>query len=407
MAGSKNILIGACGLGAATVCCLLIAVAQIINEIQSLESKLDVETDAFKAKANDLWRDMVSMGANSRQRRQYSSGGDEMSVVGGSPYDDGHGVVRGPKGPSRVSSRLDSFGQQLTLGREVPSRGATARHPEGLGEGSYAWKGAAAGTNNVGAKSGVTNSGTEGSVGGSGARSNGGAGSYAETAETTIQDSNAVEHPEQDGGAERQGGNTGDTKKECPAGPPGPKGEKGMDGMAGKDGMDGADGVDAEDTQAQRQQYDNCFHCPPGPPGEPGPPGRPGPRGMRGARGHSGVPGRDGQPGFPGQMGLEGPPGPPGEEGTQGEPGNDAEHVVGRKGPKGPPGPVGPPGEQGEQGEPGPQGSIGPPGGRGPVGEKGDDGVQGEPGDHGDEGMPGSDAEYCPCPGRSSAVSNG
>lgn len=50
MAGSKNILIGACGLGAATVCCLLIAVAQIINEIQSLESRLDVETDAFKVR---------------------------------------------------------------------------------------------------------------------------------------------------------------------------------------------------------------------------------------------------------------------------------------------------------------------------------------------------------------------
>lgn len=146
----------------------------------------------------------MSMGANSRQRRQYSSGRDELSVAGSSPYDDGHGVVRGPKGPSRVSSRLDSFGQQLTLGREVPSRGA-ARHPEGMGEGSYAWKGAAAGANNVGAKSGVTNSDVEGNVGGSGTRSNGGAGSYAETAETTIQDSNVVEHQEQDVGAERQG----------------------------------------------------------------------------------------------------------------------------------------------------------------------------------------------------------
>ncbi|VDM14432.1 unnamed protein product [Wuchereria bancrofti] len=72
MPRTKNILIGTCGIGAATLFCLIIAIAHIINEIQMIENELDVEIEAFQLKANDLWRDMISMNITPhRQRRQY------------------------------------------------------------------------------------------------------------------------------------------------------------------------------------------------------------------------------------------------------------------------------------------------------------------------------------------------
>ncbi|MCP9257499.1 Cuticle collagen lon-3 [Dirofilaria immitis] len=290
MSKVTNILIGTCGIGIATICCLIVAVIYISNEIKTVENELDVEIKAFKLKANDLWKNMVSMNITRRQRRQY---------------------------PNKESLDItdNSFEENA----------------EGYKEDS----------NN-----------------------------YVTSSMGEIVDGKIIVHWDL------------------------------------RDLQNAPHGVEANDIYEQLQQYERCFYCPPGPPGEPGPPGRPGPRGMRGSSGRSGAPGHDGQPGRPGQMGPNGPPGPIGEEGPQGEPGLNSESTVGVPGPKGIPGPVGPDGEPGDEGEAGQPGLQGPAGERGPDGEKGDDGEQGEPGDLGEEGMPGNDAEYCPCPGRSTSIGN-
>lgn len=58
----------------------------IYNDVQSIWAELDTEMDQFKIKADDLWRDMVKMGAGSasnRQRRQayggYGASGNQPS----------------------------------------------------------------------------------------------------------------------------------------------------------------------------------------------------------------------------------------------------------------------------------------------------------------------------------------
>lgn len=48
MSKTKNILIGTCGIGVATIFCLIVAVVHIINEIQMVENELDIEIEAFK-----------------------------------------------------------------------------------------------------------------------------------------------------------------------------------------------------------------------------------------------------------------------------------------------------------------------------------------------------------------------
>lgn len=48
MSKTKNILIGTCGIGAATMFCLIVAVAHIANQIQMIENELDIEMEALK-----------------------------------------------------------------------------------------------------------------------------------------------------------------------------------------------------------------------------------------------------------------------------------------------------------------------------------------------------------------------
>uniref|UniRef100_A0A915DI67 Uncharacterized protein n=1 Tax=Ditylenchus dipsaci TaxID=166011 RepID=A0A915DI67_9BILA len=85
-----------------------------------------------------------------------------------------------------------------------------------------------------------------------------------------------------------------------------------------------------------------------------------------------------------------------------GEPGKDGTKGKGRPGPPGGPGPVGPPGTPGLAGAPSKTGSQGPIGPQGIPGSDGFDGSPGSVGEPGQRGPPGSDAQYCPCPLRSS-----
>lgn len=129
---------------------------------------------------------------------------------------------------------------------------------------------------------------------------------------------------------------------DSPPGEPGPKGPPGPDGPPGPPGQDGEDG----------RPGDQGPRGPPGQPGQPGQPGRSGPPGEPGMyRTEVGPPGRPGAPGRPGPPGPMGPPGtngddgPPGAAGPPGPPGQS-----GQPGPSGRPGPVGPPGEPGAPG---------------------------------------------------------
>uniref|UniRef100_A0A0R3RZ74 Col_cuticle_N domain-containing protein n=1 Tax=Elaeophora elaphi TaxID=1147741 RepID=A0A0R3RZ74_9BILA len=115
MSKTKNILIGTCGIGIATMFCIIVAVAHIISEMQMIENELNAEIQAFKLKASDLWRDMMSMNVSYRQRRQYPTG----SQVTGEVSKETEALTDGyDDGSSRLS---DSYG------REAPSKNKEAR----------------------------------------------------------------------------------------------------------------------------------------------------------------------------------------------------------------------------------------------------------------------------------------
>ncbi|KAE9413171.1 hypothetical protein Angca_003664, partial [Angiostrongylus cantonensis] len=123
----------------------------------------------------------------------------------------------------------------------------------------------------------------------------------------------------------------------CPtgkAGAPGERGKTGVRGMRGSrgtSGMPGSDGYPGSPGQM-------------GPTGPPGENGRPGPNGEKGQDLEQVVP-RKGPRGIPGEGGETGPDGDPGKDGAIGEPG-----PPGNDGPLGFQGAGGRPGEEGTQG---------------------------------------------------------
>ncbi|KAK0426060.1 hypothetical protein QR680_009523 [Steinernema hermaphroditum] len=130
-------------------------------------------------------------------------------------------------------------------------------------------------------------------------------------------------------------------------------------------------------------------------------------RGREGERpgGETRGPGQPGTSSSTIRSSQDGPAGPPG---GNGEPG-----VPGRQGPDGRPGAAGPMGDAGDHGVPGNPGEprfCPPPGPMGPMGPSGAPGSPGLPGGirapgvGGVRGPPGYDAQYCPCPKRSSTV---
>uniref|UniRef100_A0A1I7SX52 Col_cuticle_N domain-containing protein n=1 Tax=Bursaphelenchus xylophilus TaxID=6326 RepID=A0A1I7SX52_BURXY len=215
----------------------------------------------------------------------------------------------------------------------------------------------------------------------------------------------------------------------CPIGkkgPPGPTGEPGEPGRDGQPGFEGEDypslpvstGFNADNSAAifdegyglatagttpkQRQ----CEPCPRGPPGQPGPKGTPGPSGPKGDHGIQGV---HGIPGVSGNAGAPGNVGPRGKSGRTGLPGpRGADGQAGGKGLPGKPGQSGSIGVPGPRGVSGQTGSVGRDGKRGIVGKvgpKGQRGLDGVDGAQGPVGPPGIDAGYCKCPDRVRDVS--
>ncbi|CAD5212429.1 unnamed protein product [Bursaphelenchus okinawaensis] len=210
----------------------------------------------------------------------------------------------------------------------------------------------------------------------------------------------------------------------CPIGKKGPPGPSGESGEPGKDGQPGFDGEDYP-VQAVNLNYNNdnsaaafdegyglvttgssskqrtCEPCPRGPPGLPGPKGSPGPGGPKGDHGIQGI---HGIPGIPGNAGPQGNVGPRGKSGHTGLPGpRGADGQAGAKGLPGKPGQSGYIGVPGPRGVSGPTGSSGRDGKRGivgKVGQKGQRGLDGVDGPQGPPGPPGIDAGYCKCPDR-------
>uniref|UniRef100_A0A915PXN8 Nematode cuticle collagen N-terminal domain-containing protein n=1 Tax=Setaria digitata TaxID=48799 RepID=A0A915PXN8_9BILA len=417
----ENATLGAIVFSGATLLVCLLAIAAIHKDVASIWAELDSEIVSFKVKTDDLWKEMIGLGAgtpSNRLRRQTSYGIREKNEKGSSSYENlstdatkasYDSSSGGNSGNSYDASSSDSRSSYASGGAnygDVPPTVISEQYnnPYSLSSqevtpdsGNYNQRQHISKTEihpKSSAASGSTTSADDNShVKPPGTGTFSSPGSAGQPGQSPPVSGSFIPP-----GFPKSGWCVCSLENTCPPGPPGPKGEKGIDGEDGIPGKDGKDGIDAEDIQQEGPS--GCFNCPEGPPGPPGPPGRPGIRGQRGPKGTPGFPGRDGNPGPPGDIGPPGPPGPDGKPGEPGEKGADAEKVVGRKGNRGPPGdqgPEGPPGDKGADappGEPGPEGPPGQPGFQGPQGNDGEEGIEGPPGN------PGKDAEYCPCPER-------
>ncbi|EJD75936.1 collagen alpha-1(III) chain [Loa loa] len=429
----ENATLGAIVFSGATLLICLLAIAAIHKDVTSIWSELDSEIVSFKVKTDDLWKEMIGLGAgtaSNRLRRQanyniYDKGkksGDSYDNSGGgsSGYDSSSGGNSGSSYGSSASSSsygsnsnddgngYDSSGANYG---DIPPTVVNERYNNPYNVNSKEVLPSKMNNNEeksseteIHPKSFAPSSEPVADVGDNTHRKPPGIGTfvsptrYGSSGSQPGQQFRPISGSFIPPGFPKNGWCVCSLENTCLPGPPGPKGEKGVDGENGIPGKDGMDGVDAGDIQQEGPS--GCFNCPEGPPGPPGPPGRPGIRGQRGPKGAPGFPGRDGNPGPPGDIGPPGPPGADGKSGEPGEKGADAEKVVGRKGNRGPPGdqgPEGPPGDKGKDappGEPGPEGPSGQPGFQGPQGSDGEEGPEGPPGN------PGKDAEYCPCPAR-------
>ncbi|CAP23794.1 Protein CBR-COL-86 [Caenorhabditis briggsae] len=185
----------------------------------------------------------------------------------------------------------------------------------------------------------------------------------------------------------------------CPPGPPGQPGIVGQPGDSGTPGQPGQSGSRGG-TEMHESMKNECISCPTGPPGTVGPDGPPGPPGPSGNPGSASPAGPAGQPGPPGGIGPPGANGNPGSPGNAGPPGESVRTITNPPGPPGSAGPMGPPGPSGNDAQLSTSGPPGPPGPMGPPGNPGSDGIPGVNGNPGSDGPPGSDAQYCPCPSR-------
>ena len=98
--------VGAISFSGVTLLACLFAISSIYSEVQSIWSELDAEMDGFKVLADDLWRDMVQMGAGTpanRIRRQsyggYGASGTQPGGYGGPSGSTPGGGAGGPPLP--------------------------------------------------------------------------------------------------------------------------------------------------------------------------------------------------------------------------------------------------------------------------------------------------------------------
>ncbi|VDM95464.1 unnamed protein product [Thelazia callipaeda] len=363
--------------GATLLICLL-AIAVIHKDVTNIWNELDSEIVSFKVRTDDLWKQMIKLGAgtpSNRLRRRQAGYSASDKNKDGPNYSDLPSASAGDRPPNPYD-----FNHQ----QSVPGYGNENQKQSIQNQLKEATSSINSDINPVRKTPDTGNFASFSHDGGT----------VPQPGRQFPQFGGSVIPP----GFPKTGQCVCSLENNCPPGPPGPKGENGMNGLDGVPGKDGLDGFDAEDIQQEAPS--GCFHCPEGPTGPPGPLGRPGIRGQRGPKGTPGLPGRDGNPGPPGDIGPPGPPGPNGKPGEPGEKGADAEKVVGRKGNRGPPGDQGPEGPPGDKGKDAPPGEIGPEGPPGQPGFQGPQGNDGEEGPEGARGKPGQDAEYCPCPQR-------
>ncbi|OZC11430.1 nematode cuticle collagen domain protein [Onchocerca flexuosa] len=435
----ENATLGTIVFSGATLLICLLAIGAIHKDVTSIWAEIDSEIDSFKVKTDDLWKEMIGLGAgtpSNRLRRQNSYDSYDKTKKSDSGYDSGSSSSYGSYDKTKKSDSGYDSGSSSSYGSSSSGNGGNGYDSSSnTGNGGYN----SGGTNYGDVPPTVVNeqynnpySANPKEVPPSKINKERGSfeteiyskGFVPSSARTSVSDSthgkpsgNGISVSPSHGSAGQPGQQfrpfsgsfippdfpksgwcVCNLENTCPPGPPGPKGEKGVDGENGIPGKDGMDGIDAEDIQQEGPS--GCFNCPEGPPGPPGPPGRPGIRGQRGPKGAPGFPGRDGNPGPPGDIGPPGPTGLDGKPGEPGEKGADAEKVVGRKGNRGPPGDQGPEGPPGDKGKDAPPGEPGPEGPPGQLGFQGPQGSDGEAGPEGPPGNPGKDAEYCPCPER-------
>ncbi|KAF8359632.1 hypothetical protein PRIPAC_94627 [Pristionchus pacificus] len=298
----------------------LFAITAIYNDVSNIWSELDAEMDNFKSITDDLWTDMVKLGAGTpttRAKRQGQYGGYGATGSNpGYPSGGGPGVPNGPANP------------------RFPGGSTPPDFPNG-------------------GFPGFPNSGFPGFPGG----------------------------PNSNGGSQCQ---CSTEENRCPPGPDGPMGIVGNNGVAGVPGKDGVDGLDAENSENYGTQgCFTCPQGPLGPQGPGGSTGMRGMRGAKGASGMPGRDGHPGHPGEMGPMGAPGADGKSGNPGDRGHDGEKPIGRKGNRGPPGPQGREGPAGIRGRDAPAGPQGPVGEPGIQGYQGAAGADGEEGPQGPQG------------------------
>ncbi|KAI1723855.1 serpentine type 7TM GPCR chemoreceptor srh domain-containing protein [Ditylenchus destructor] len=280
----------ALGLGlVATLACLFTA-PMIFGEIQQIRTELADEMQIFRVQSDELWSEMVKLGAGRRVRRQA-----------------GYGTADGnaKQAPSSGKAQEQPAGSKCNCENKPNKCPPGPPGPKGI-------------------------RGIDGQNGAPGV--DGTPGVAADDVQAHFQQLDKCFH--------------------CPIGPPGPPGPPGRAGPRGMRGAKGQPGVPGRDGQpgfpgglgpqgkqgtpgevgAVGVQGDDVdiVHGRPGlkgPPGPIGPEGDPGPPGVDGPTGPQGPEGDKGAPGIDGKNGATGDPGEPGDEG---EPGLDAEYFRNR-----------------------------------------------------------------------------
>uniref|UniRef100_A0A915CVU1 Nematode cuticle collagen N-terminal domain-containing protein n=1 Tax=Ditylenchus dipsaci TaxID=166011 RepID=A0A915CVU1_9BILA len=269
--------------GLSLIACLFV-IASIYSDVQNIWQELDMEIGSFRSTTDDMWRDMMRLGANKKRFRRQAEYENAGKAAGPSYEAGGPSGPAGPAGPGGPSGAAPG----------TPAGAAPPSVPPSLAGGSSKSGG-------PGCSCQIDNKCPAGPPGPKGINGRNGPEGKPESQDT-------------------QG------CFNCPAGPQGPPGPIGRPGPRGHPGAKGQSGMPGRDGQ-------------PGHPGESGPPGPPGPLGQLGNQGEKG---RDaehpiGRPGPKGQRGAPGGPGPAGDSGKPAPAGQ-----AGTPGPAGGPGPQGP-----------------------------------------------------------------
>uniref|UniRef100_A0AC35GT47 Nematode cuticle collagen N-terminal domain-containing protein n=1 Tax=Panagrolaimus sp. PS1159 TaxID=55785 RepID=A0AC35GT47_9BILA len=290
---------GALIVSGSTILICLLGLIAVYRDVQTIWKELDSEMDSFKVLSDDLWSDMLKLGAgtpSNRVRRQ-SYGGYGASGTNSHPPN-----INIPSLPtaSLASNPLHVLTAVGNNGAGACSCKSENKCPPG-------------------ADGPIGEAGPDGLDGLPGLP-----GKDGEDAENIHQQPT-----------------TGNFH--CPAGPPGPPGQSGRPGIRGMRGPKGTPGFPGTD----------------GFPGTPGEMGLPGPAGDDGKPGKPGEKGTDAEKPIP-RKGHRGLPGEFGDEGEVGDQGSEG--APGKPGPPGVPGPPGFTGAAGSDGDEGSQGAKGNPG---------------------------------------------